>query len=75
MATRIDILKRAIRNLRSDLDSALSDEEKELLKELIIKGQISTEADLRGYLNRIIQAKERQKEKESKREELRRERA
>jgi len=59
---RVALLKKAIRNLRSDMDASLSDREKELLKELIVKGQVQTEADLRGYLNRMSQARKRQAE-------------
>jgi hypothetical protein len=57
------LLKKALRNLSSAID-VLSEREREQLKDLILKGQVGTEDELRGYLSRLISARARQKEKE-----------
>lgn len=73
-ADKLTILKKAIASMRSDLDSQLTKREKEVLKDLIIKGQVQSEADLRGYLHRMTQARirevQRQKEQQERRREL-----
>jgi hypothetical protein len=63
---KIQLLKKAIRNLQTAID-VLSEREREQLKDLIMKGQVSSEEELRGYLARLIAARARAREKERQR--------
>lgn len=74
-ADKLNILKKAIASMRSDLDSQLTKREKEVLKDLIIKGQVQSEADLRGYLHRMTQARIRDVQRQKEMQEKRREQA
>ena len=60
---KLTLLKKALRNLSGAID-VLSEREREQLKELIVKGQVSTEEDLRGYLSRLIASRARVRERE-----------
>jgi len=62
---QIQLLKKAIRNLKAAVD-VLSEREREQLKDLIIKGQLSSEEELRAYLSRMIAARTRRREQEKK---------
>ena len=68
---KLTLLKKALRNLSGAID-VLSEREREQLKELIVKGQVATEEDLRGYLSRLIAARARVREREKVKTEERR---
>jgi len=62
---KIQLLKKAIRNLKAAVD-VLSDREREQLKDLILKGQVTSEEELRAYLSRMIAARASRREQERK---------
>lgn len=68
---KLALLKKALRNLSSAID-VLSESERNQLKELIVKGQVATEDDLRGYLSRLIASRNRLREREKQKAEERR---
>lgn len=68
---KLALLKKALRNLSGAID-VLSEREREQLKELIVKGQVSSEEDLRGYLSRLIASRARVREKEKQKADERR---
>lgn len=67
---KIALLKKALRNLSSAIN-VLSEREREQLKDLILKGQVGNEDELRGYLSRLISARARQREKEKQKQQER----
>lgn len=67
---KLALLKKALRNLSSAIN-VLSEREREQLKDLILKGQVATEDELRGYLSRLIAARARQREKEKQKQQER----
>lgn len=68
---KLALLKKALRNLSSAID-VLSEAERSQLKELIVKGQVATEEDLRGYLSRLIASRARVREREKQKADERR---
>jgi len=67
---KIQLLKKAVRNLKAAVD-VLSEREREQLKDLIIKGQISSEEELRAYLARMISVRTHRREQDRMRQEER----
>lgn len=68
---KLALLKKALRNLSGAID-VLSEREREQLKELIVKGQVASEEDLRGYLSRLIASRARLRERDKLKVEERR---
>lgn len=62
----IALMRKAIRNLKTAVD-VLSAGEREQLKDLIMKGQVSSEEELRAYLGRMIASRARARAKEKER--------